>query len=437
MIPSIIIFALTVVCLTISIIIKPSIKIGKIKIQTFWIITFFGAILIIIFNKIKLFELKEMITKNSGMNPLQILSLFISMSILSIALDEVGFFKMCAYFATKKIKKNQIALFLSLALIISVLTIFTSNDIIILTFTPFICYFSKHAKINPIPYLVSEFIFANTWSMLFVIGNPTNIFLANSFNIGFIEYLNIMALPTLVGGIVSLTILLLIFRKDLQKKFSYNNDITIDKIDRFTTLVCFFHLLLCTILLIISQYINIEMWLIAVITAISLTITLIFLYIIRKNKLLFNVYRRVPWSLIPFVISMYIIVFALDKNGVIDLIGKMFSGLCITREKTIYFYGIISYLSCNILNNIPMSVMFEKIIMASNITFMKESVYSCIIASNIGAYLTPIGALAGIMWMSILRNLQVKFNFLDFVKYGLMISVVVLVSALTMLIFVI
>ena len=73
---------------------------------------------------------------------------------------------------------------------VAILTIFTSNDIVILTFTPFICYFSKNAKINPIPYLVAEFAAANTYSMMLIIGNPTNIYLATSASIDFISYFN-------------------------------------------------------------------------------------------------------------------------------------------------------------------------------------------------------------------------------------------------------
>ena len=55
------------------------------------------------------------------------------------------------------------------------------------------------------------------------------------------------------------------------------------------------------------------------------------------------------------------------------------------------------------------------------------STFSTIIGSNIGAYLTPIGALAGIMWMSILKRYSVNFSFLDFVKYGLILVPVSLV----------
>ena len=44
--------------------------------------------------------------------------------------------------------------------------------------------------------------------------------------------------------------------------------------------------------------------------------------------------------------------------------------------------------------------------------------YATVIGSNLGAYLTPVGALAGIMWSGLLKRHEVKFSFLDFIKYG-------------------
>lgn len=90
---------------------------------------------------------------------------------------------------TKKAGASQKKLFFLLYIVTSVLTVFTSNDVIILTFTPFICYFAKNCEIDPVPYIVTEFVAANTWSMLFIIGNPTNIYLATTYGVGFAEYL--------------------------------------------------------------------------------------------------------------------------------------------------------------------------------------------------------------------------------------------------------
>lgn len=81
------------------------------------------------------------------------------------------------------------------------MTVFTSNDVIILTFTPPICIFAKKAKISPLPFLFGEFIAANTWSMALIVGNPTIVYLAQSAGITFVEYVSVMALPTLAGGV--------------------------------------------------------------------------------------------------------------------------------------------------------------------------------------------------------------------------------------------
>ena len=87
-------------------------------------------------------------------------------------------------------------------------------------------------------------------------------------------------------------------------------------------------------------------------------------------------------------------------------------------------------MSANLINNIPMSVLFANLVSASDTTIQLKALYASVIGSNIGAYLTPIGALAGIMWMSILKKHEVKFSFLQFVAYGTIVSIPTLFAAL-------
>lgn len=138
-----------------------------------------------------------------------------------------------------------------------------------------------------------------------------------------------------------------------------------------------------------------------------------------------NTFKRLPWNLIPFVISMFIIVLSLNKQGVTDLI-RNFLG-----EKNIIFnYGISSFLASNLINNIPMSVLFSMIPNITNIIDLNKSLYSIIIGSNIGAFLTPIGALAGIMFTDLINKHNVQYSFKMFIKYGLIISIPTLLIAL-------
>lgn len=75
-----------------------------------------------------------------------------------------------------------------------------------------------------------------------------------------------------------------------------------------------------------------------------------------------------------------------------------------------------------------MSVLFSSIIETAGAGL--PAVFATIIGSNLGAFLTPIGALAGIMWSSILNKHGEKFNYLDFVKMGVTCSIPTLFAAL-------
>ena len=73
-----------------------------------------------------------------------------------------------------------------------------------------------------------------------------------------------------------------------------------------------------------------------------------------------------------------------------------------------------------------MSVLYSNLLINAS----TNSVYASIAASNIAAFITPIGALAGIMWMSLLKSYDVKFGFIDFMKYGCFIGIPTLLGTL-------
>ena len=424
-----IIIVLTIVLIICSILYFPTIRIKNIKFSSYWPIALIGALLLIVTNSVSLETIINTFTSNNSMNPIKILVLFISMTILSIFLDEVGFFKYIANKATTLLNGSQIKLFIGFYILISVLTIFTSNDIIILTFTPFICYYCKNSKINPIPYLVSEFVAANTWSMALIIGNPTNIYLASAFNIDFIEYLSVMILPTIVASIVSLSILYLLFHKSLENKIENLSIDNVETPNKALLIIGLFHLITTTVLIAISSYINLEMWLITLCFVISLILTTTIYFIIKKEKatVLINTIKRAPYSLIPFVLSMFVIVLSLNNEGITSSISNF-----LNKTAPILSFGVGGAVAANFINNIPMSVLFSSVL--SNVSLEGQeylkAVFATVAGSNIGAYLTPVGALAGIMWSSILKLYGIRLSFKGFIRNGVMIAIPTLLAVL-------
>ena len=430
MIWTIVICGLTFLGISLSVLFFPHIKIKKVKLDTYWMIALLGAVLLTATTLCPIDQIVSSWTNSSAVNPIKILILFFSMTVLSIYLDELGLFRYLASVAVKKAKGHQCVLFVILYFLVAVLTIFTSNDIVILTFTPFICFFCKHAKINPLPYLIAEFVAANTWSMMFIIGNPTNIYLGTAAGITFISYFEVMAVPTVAAGLTELLILFLLFRKQLKEPIVNDEQEEVHIGSKVDLIIAGLHLFVCLVFLIISPYIDVDMWLIAMICALSLLFCSLLLRVIRRREWIYleDSFKRLPYQLIPFILSMSIVVIALNYQGAASKIGDL-----LNHGSIIFNYGVSSFLFANIINNIPMSILFSNIPIAlSNGNYLRAT-YASIIGSNIGAFLTPLGALAGIMFSNLLNKYEMKYGFLDFLKYGAIISVPVLTVSLLML----
>ena len=430
MIWTIIIAGITFVGISASILFFPHIRIKKVKLDTYWIIAIVGALLLVATTLCPIGEIKNSWVSSTAVNPLKILILFFSMTVLSIYLDELGLFRLLASIAVNKAKGHQSVLFFVLYFLVAILTIFTSNDIVILTFTPFICFFCKHAKIKALPYLIAEFVAANTWSMMFIIGNPTNIYLATSAGITFLGYLKVMLIPTIIAGLIELLIVFLLFRKQLKEPICNDEPEIVHVDSKVDLIVGLIHLLVCLVFLVISPYIKVEMWLISLICAGSLLICSLISRLIKRKEWFYlgDCFKRLRYQLIPFILSMSIIVISLNYQGVADKIGEI-----LNHGVLILNYGVSSFVFANIINNIPMSILFSNVPTALTNGEYLKAIYASIIGSNIGAFLTPIGALAGIMFSNLLNKYDMHFSFLDFIKYGAIVSIPVLTVALTIL----
>ena len=426
---TVIIAGATALFMVLTVLIKPYVTIGKHKLGLYWIVCLIGACLMLFTGRIPLSHAISGITANSSVNPLKILTLFLSMTLLSVYLGDAGFFDYIADAVFLKTKGGTLKLFLILYAVVSILTIFTSNDIIILTFTPPICIFAKKAKISPLPFLLGEFVAANTWSMMLIVGNPTNVYLASSAGISFAEYFSIMWLPALAGGLMGLLIIFLLFRKQLLSplpKRSEEDSKPLKKIiPHFPPLiVSILHLFVCIILLAVSDIIGVDMWLICLTLALSLTLfDLIYDVVVEHTAIpVWRSIKKEPYELIPFVLSMFIIVLALENSGLTNLLNDAL--LCGNKTDGVTF-GLLSAGVSNLLNNIPMSVLFERIIRGQS----APALYGAIIGSNIGAFITPVGALAGIMWNKILGDYGVKLPFVKFILYGCAVALPALLAS--------
>jgi arsenical pump membrane protein len=169
------------------------------------------------------------------------------------------------------------------------------------------------------------------------------------------------------------------------------------------------------------------MWLIALCAAISLIVISSIICIVKRNKPthILRTIKRIPYQLVPFVLSMFVMIVALSQNGVTAAIGNLLG-----EDLPILKYGVTSFIAANLINNIPMSILFSSIISTISGDAAFSAVFATIIGSNLGALFTPIGALAGIMWSGLLNGQGIKFGYKDFLKLGVTVALPALAASL-------
>lgn len=382
--------------------------------------------------------IKDGILGAGSLQPWQIIIIFFSVAYVSISADITGIFDWLAYKIVHGAKNSGFKLFILFYLFACALTIFTSNDIVILTLTPIIFYLGKHAKINILPLLFAEFFGANTASMFLYIGNPTNIIIGNALNLDFLEYTRTMYLPTIVAAASNFILLWIVFRKKITKKFTINKSSHFSIRNWFDAILSSGLILLMLICLMLSQKMGLEIWQVtlffAVIFILEDIIFGIYYYFkdqglseIQKHKSEFKMaFLRMPWKILPFIIIAFIFVQGLNHYGIISEVAEYISNMSTSLFSGIFINGFFALILANIINNQPMTIFFANIFINNNYIvndlIFRGNAYAVVIASNLGANITLIGALAGLMWKKILQTKGLKINYFDFLKKGIIIT---------------
>ncbi|KAJ1656986.1 hypothetical protein IWQ61_003535 [Dispira simplex] len=140
--------------------------------------------------------------------PYAVVILVFALAYICISLDLTGLLAYLAIRLAQRGKGNPRLLYASFYALALVLAMFTSNDVVILTLTPILVYLCRSVETNPVPFLMAEFVAANTASMALYVGNPTNIVVAQAYKVSFFVYSAWMLLPCLASALVSFGVLM-------------------------------------------------------------------------------------------------------------------------------------------------------------------------------------------------------------------------------------
>ncbi|RPD57395.1 hypothetical protein L226DRAFT_512254 [Lentinus tigrinus ALCF2SS1-7] len=157
--------------------------------------------------------LRDGIVGTSGIQPLNIMALFISLAYISISLDATGLFRFLAFWVASKGGSSGPRLFSYLYIFFLLCGVVVGNDPVILSGTAFLAYFTRVAGITPpTAWIFSQFAAANMASVVLVSSNPTNLVLSGAFSVSFLSYAAHVTLPFLAASACVFPLLLFLFR---------------------------------------------------------------------------------------------------------------------------------------------------------------------------------------------------------------------------------
>jgi arsenical pump membrane protein len=358
---------------------------------------------------------------------------FIGIIILSMVLDEIGFFEWCAIKMAKLSKGNGHLMFVYALILGSFVSALFANDGAALILTPILLAKMRILKLNAktiLAFLLAGGFISDSASLPFVFSNLTNIVTANYFNIGFLEYLSNMFIPYVVSTIVSIFVLWIILRKDIPKEV----DITLlknpDEVLKNKTLFKFSWFFLA--LLLVAYFIGDSFDL--PVSVFALGGGLIFLGIASYYKAAraWLTIKTAPWQVVWFSIGLYIVVYGLKNAGLTDYLTLILNDL-VQRGDTVAILGtgfISAFLSA-IMNNMPTIMVMD---IALQDIPNQALAYANIIGCNLGPKMTPFGSLATLLWLHVLSQKGVKIGFWQYSKFGLIVTPPVLFIVLLTLI---
>jgi len=358
---------------------------------------------------------------------------FIGIIILSMVLDEIGFFEWCAIKMAKLSYGNGHLMFVYALLLGSFVSALFANDGAALILTPILLAKMRILQLNMktiLAFLLAGGFISDSASLPFVFSNLTNIVTANYFDIGFMEYLSNMIIPYIVSTIISIIVLWIVLRKDIPRQVDISLLKDPDEVLKNKTLFKFSWVFLAVLL---AGYFIGDSYDLPV-SLFALSGGLIFLAIASytKSAKAWLTIKTAPWQVVWFSIGLYIVVYGLKNAGLTDYLTLVLQDLVQKGDAiAILGTGFISAFLSAIMNNMP-TIMIMDISLRD---IPNEALaYANIIGCNLGPKMTPFGSLATLLWLHVLSQKGVKISFWQYSKFGMIVTPPVLFIVLLTLI---
>lgn len=354
-----------------------------------------------------------------------VIFLLIGMMIIVHIASKSGVFKWMALQILRATKGHPKLVLFSLAAFTAVASAFLDNVTTVVLIMPVTFVIAKEFDTDPIPFLIAEVIASNIGGTATLIGDPPNIIIGAKAGLSFMDFLNELTGIVTVIFLVSIGILVWLFRKGLTASPEKMGHIAnIDNSKTITDKSLMIRSMI-TLLLVITGFVTHDM---TGIPAYAFAVAgASFLLLFEKPK---EIYKDVEWLTIFFFIGLFIIIGGFEANGGISFLADKLieltnGSLNAATMFILWGSGIISGVVDNIPYTATMAPLISEIINPANPNALTGHTHALWWALSLGACLggnlTIVGAAANVIVSETASSKGHHISFMRFMKYGALV----------------
>ena len=362
---------------------------------------------------------------------------FVAVIIISLLLDEAGFFEWAALHFARWGGGSGFKLFAFIVLLGAAVSALFANDGAALILTPIVMAMLVALGFSPaatLAFVMAAGFIADTASLPLIVSNLVNIVSADFFKIGFNDYASVMVPVNIASVLASLCMLVLFFRRGIPATYQLEKlkppSAAIQDVATFRAGWAVLVLLLVGFFAL--EPLGVPVSAVAAVGAVILLAVAARGAVISTKKVL----HGAPWQIVVFSLGMYLVVYGLRNAGLTDYLAALLNqfakgGVWGAAMGT----GVLSALLSSVMNNMPTVLMGALSIDASGATgaVKQAMIYANVIGCDLGPKITPIGSLATLLWLHVLAKKGMSIGWGYYFRVGAVLTMPVLLITLAAL----